>query len=759
MLGFGSPSRSLITAVKEAVDNALDVCEDMRQLPDIKINVEKVGQYIKVEVTDNGPGIPKDNIGDVFGSILYGSRFGETIQSRGQQGIGISAAVLYSQISTNEKAIITTKTSSMEKANKLHIGIDIENNKPDIDKEEEVEWDQEHGTKISLKIRANLRSRDKLIEYIEETSIANPHARIEYDGIKMEKTYERATEDLPEKPTEIKPHPHGIDKGELVELLEQTESYSLKGFLQEEFSKVGSKTADEILGKFKDEIYGRKIPKKLDDNELKEIFEQEISNKKQEDIDLFRKYVEKEVGNISSTAKLEGIIEEAAEKVEEENDTRLGKTVRDNVVNGLISSIRNKEDYSYIFSNIKETTSSRKSDKIVRKISDEIINNIEDKESISFGELTDIVNRVAKNASDTTGDSYGDTAIEKTINSLWSLMERQNKDIPNINDIINGEHDIDMTYNAIVESLRFSMTNTKVSRPSSKCLSPITPEKLEKGMRNNYEGDFCTAKIRKTSSYSGHPFTVEAGIIYGEDYYNSEDRIELHRFANRVPLIYQKGSCLITKAVKGINWRNYSPKGDKSISQSGASGIPQGPFRLIVHLASTNVPFTSESKDAIASQEIIEKEIEQAIREVARDLKSYLSKKHKKRKKRQKREQINRMLPDIARIFADISGEEVPDTGMVLSNITESIVVRMDTGKIGVYNNTGTRRKIRILLKGVKELPDDSEFEEEDGEYVWEELVYSSNEYPDIKVGDDYEKIVVTNVEDDMVLVEDKRED
>jgi DNA topoisomerase-6 subunit B len=111
ILGFDSAPRSLITTVKEAVDNALDACEEAGILPDILVQIERTGQdYVTVIVEDNGPGIVKEQIPKVFAKLLYGSRFHALKQSRGQQGIGISAAVLYAQMTAGRHTKILSKT-------------------------------------------------------------------------------------------------------------------------------------------------------------------------------------------------------------------------------------------------------------------------------------------------------------------------------------------------------------------------------------------------------------------------------------------------------------------------------------------------------------------------------------------------------------------------------------------------------------------------------------------------------------------------
>ena len=112
-LGFDSLQRSLITAVKEAVDNSLDACEEARILPEIRVQINKTNSskdIIELITEDNGPGIPQKSIEKVFGQLLFGSRFHAIRQSRGQQGIGITGVVMYSQLTTGKPTHVYQKS-------------------------------------------------------------------------------------------------------------------------------------------------------------------------------------------------------------------------------------------------------------------------------------------------------------------------------------------------------------------------------------------------------------------------------------------------------------------------------------------------------------------------------------------------------------------------------------------------------------------------------------------------------------------------
>lgn len=249
ILGYSNPSKALITCVKEAVDNSLDACEDAGILPDILVKITKINGNYKIIVEDNGPGIEKSQIPKVFGKLLYGSRFHAIKQSRGQQGIGISSAVLYAQITTGKPTVVISKTERGE-AYRFKLYINTKKNEPEIIEEEVIEWFSPHGTRIELEVKGNyVRERKQSVyEYLRETAIVNPHARITFispDGEIHE--FERISDKAPEPPKEIKPHPHGIEIGPLLSMLRNTKAKSLKSFLKSEFVRVGDRISEEII--------------------------------------------------------------------------------------------------------------------------------------------------------------------------------------------------------------------------------------------------------------------------------------------------------------------------------------------------------------------------------------------------------------------------------------------------------------------------------------------------------------------------------
>ena len=469
LLGFDNKRKALLMAVKEAVDNSLDACEEARVLPEVSVEIIEMSEFkYKVIIEDNGPGIVKKQIPNIFAKLLYGSKFHTLKQARGQQGIGISAAVLYAQLTTGRPAKITSRVSKKEPAFYYELNIDTQNNKPVIAKEEIVEWAREHGTKVELDLEAEyIKGTQSVDEYLKQTAVINPHVTIIYTNPKSEQViYARATDKLPAEPKEIKPHPYGVELGMLMDKLRWTESRTLQSFLTSEFSRVGPGTAKEIC------------------------------------------------------------------------------------------------QHAAILPNTKPSQVSRD----------------------------------------------------------------------------------------VAEKLLQGIQKTKIIAPPTDCLSPIGEELLEKGLRKEIKAEFYCATSRIPSVYRGNPFIIEAAIAFGGEI-PKDEKANILRFANRVPLLYQEGGCAMTGSIMETNWKPYG------LQQSGDS-VPFGPVVIVVHMASVWVPFTSESKEAIAHYPEIIKDIKLALQECGRLLGTYIRKKYRISEQIERANMFEKYIPEIAESLSVLTKEK-----------------------------------------------------------------------------------------------------
>ena len=253
LLGFDNPRKALLTTVKEAVDNALDACEEAGELPDIHVEILQLTETrFKVTIRDNGPGIMRAQIENIFGKLLYGSKFHRMKMSRGQQGIGISAAGMYGLMTTGQPVLIITKTKR-KPAHEVLLKMDTAKNKAEVisetvHPEDNALFAQGHGTQVSIELEGrHQKGRQSVDEYLEQTAIANPHTRFTYTSPTNETIeFPRGVEELPPDSKEIKPHPRGIELGTLIQMLERTEKTKLGAFFKDEFCRVPPRVAKEI---------------------------------------------------------------------------------------------------------------------------------------------------------------------------------------------------------------------------------------------------------------------------------------------------------------------------------------------------------------------------------------------------------------------------------------------------------------------------------------------------------------------------------
>ncbi|UCE86090.1 MAG: DNA topoisomerase VI subunit B [Deltaproteobacteria bacterium] len=259
LLGFDNPSKALLTTVKEGVDNALDACEEAGALPDIRVEIaQREETRFCIAIEDNGPGIVRAQVPKIFGRLLYGSKFHRLRQSRGQQGIGISAAGMYGLLTTGKPVVITTRTGPKQDAHHFELVIDTQRNEPRVKKDVVVDWTvadgkrKPQGTRVEIELEGNYRGGQHSVDaYIRQISLANPHAEITYVPPKAEEhgaehVFPRVTKELPPETAEIKPHPHGVELGVLMQMFRDTRARNLRGALTGDFSRVSGRVADGI---------------------------------------------------------------------------------------------------------------------------------------------------------------------------------------------------------------------------------------------------------------------------------------------------------------------------------------------------------------------------------------------------------------------------------------------------------------------------------------------------------------------------------
>ncbi len=250
LLGFDNKQKALLTAVRECVDNSLDACEEAGILPELRIEIRELSEErFRVAVEDNGPGIVKAQIPKIFGKLLYGSKFHRLKQQRGQQGIGVSAAGMYGQLTTGKPVTIVSRTSPQAIPHLFEITVDTRKNQPLVLKEEKTEWEKAHGTRVEIEMEASYKKgRRSVDDYVEQTALSNPHCRVLYSPPGQETiTYERAIHELPEEAKEIKPHPYGVELGRLMRMFQDSQDRHIATALKNDFSRLTPKVVEDIL--------------------------------------------------------------------------------------------------------------------------------------------------------------------------------------------------------------------------------------------------------------------------------------------------------------------------------------------------------------------------------------------------------------------------------------------------------------------------------------------------------------------------------
>ena len=562
LLGFDNPRKALLTTVKEAVDNSLDACEEAGILPEIWVHIEQTSSNrYKVGIQDNGPGILKKQIPLIFGKLLYGSKFHRLRQSRGQQGIGISAAGMYGVQTTGKPVKIISKVSVRKPAHYYEIQIDTKKNQPNIlngrgdgvdippgekgtkyIEKHGIEWvEQPHGTRVTIQLEAKFnRGRGSVGEYLEQTAIANPHVTLHYiDSDEYEYEYERSAKVLPPEPKEIKPHPYGIELGRLAQMLEESEAMSASEFFRTKFSRVTSAVAKRICDGAK--VSTRSNVRKLD-----------------------RTHADKLYQTIQQT------------KISPPSTDCICPIGEDLILKGLHQVVPG-EFYA---------AATRPP-------------------SVYRGNPFQIE----------VGLAYGGTAPTQNVTEDLLLELLEETDTRTVRQFLIH------TFNGLGGEAADKLVKAAALK------TRLNPGKLKPKERQRlYEA------MKKVNVAEGQ-------------------QMEVLRYANRVPLQFQQSACTVTQTVLSTNWRGYG------LSQSRGA-MPKGPVSLMVHIASVWVPFTSESKEAIANYPEIQKEIRLGLQAVGRKLGMYLRRRLKVRQQSDRREIFLRYLKEVSTAVSELNGAE-----------------------------------------------------------------------------------------------------
>ena len=283
-IGFSTPTKSTLFSLKEAVDNSLDSIDSMdgKVLPDISVIVEKLGEghaknsdKIRIVVSDNGPGIDPEFVGQVFGVFLASSKATRQSPSRGSQGLGISSAVNWAQLTQARGVLVVTKTPKMKKAYTCIVECDVKQNKGLIKNESYIDWNKEHGTEIELIFDGKIvvKGESSITAYLEGTALVNPAMTLRYKILDNEEVIiNRVSDTLPLLPEPIFPHPHTLKLGEFMNYSHHFPDMPLERWLKTGFSRVNESHINEIVKQGFDKKLLKQTASKLNDEEIKKLY-------------------------------------------------------------------------------------------------------------------------------------------------------------------------------------------------------------------------------------------------------------------------------------------------------------------------------------------------------------------------------------------------------------------------------------------------------------------------------------------------------
>lgn len=558
LLGFDNPRKALLTSVKEAVDNSLDACEEAGILPNVTIIIEdlqpdrpataKQSRY-RVTVIDNGPGIVRRQVENVFGRLLFGSKFHRLKMSRGQQGIGISAAGMYGLITTGKPMVIHTRPSAKKPAHHIELAMNTKTNRAEVTVDTETEdfppkrfktlnagtrdpgflnpEDFITGTSVSIELEGRYqKGRASVDEFLELCAIANPHARITF----------------------VPPSRVSADDQEDLPLGDAAKDARPAHSLTQEAAHAAPEAADASA------------PPGVDPT---------ITTLVKDGVVFFPRGTDQ-------------LPPETHEIQPHPKGIELGI---------LIQMMRDYE--------------------AANRGGGTLYNFLQEKFSrISPAKASDFCKAVECHSRTKVGD----------------LSPSQ------------------------IEHLFKAFEEARLPSPPTDCLAPIGVRQLLAGMLKGVKAEFYAASSREPAVYRGRPFQIEAAIAFGGEL-PSDDSGRVIRFANRVPLLFQQSACSSFKAVTETGWRNYN------LSQPRGS-LPVGPLVIMIHMASVWVPFTSESKEAIADYDEIRKEMKLALMECGRKLGTYLRKRQKMQREAQRRDVFERYIGEISKSVNAINGTD-----------------------------------------------------------------------------------------------------
>jgi DNA topoisomerase VI B subunit len=667
-----------------------------------EISQKNVMSFI-FEIFDNGTGMSKIDLRK-FGRYLASSKSMELKQTRGSQGFGSPSAFSDAQNTTGKPIVAVSKSAENVYATVSEFFTTSKNEKKYLIHPSDIDSPFLHGTYVKLNYLNVKYVRGYVEKYIEETAFMNPHITIIYiDPYGKEKIYRRLASYFPKEPKYARPHPASANIGDLQDLIGKSENKSVSSFLKENFVRISSKTANQIISmaernlqdkfnllilkegyvnknrkkeekihylKYEKRIFGRStkprdklIIYQVDSEDLIEEYWSLISkysrgDKKQEKINKEIKKINNRIEKVDTQKEKKKLEKDIKTLIKDVDDIRREKektkqeldTLFKINMDGLteLKKLSNRSDFEDLIREV-QLSKTKPSD-----ITKEQFNSLflafksikymapPTDTAIPVGELileNTLIKEIGLKISEGVDDF--DTPIE-TVNQTIDLIYEDKKNLLILEDpkvdseiinnisvdseeIINLNSDILGNVNVFDEKFGDQQTRQSIDEilTYSEGESVETYSDVFDYFIENYtkDDDFVSAETRAPTSGKGLAYVVEAVLAYSRNIeVPKRSRDVLSRFVNRTPKLRDNADCAITKAVQSVNWKNYN-------LESYDNGLPKGPIKLLVNVSGpfVHLMFKSQSKNALADDEDLIKEMKYCLEAIGRRLRVYIN--------------------------------------------------------------------------------------------------------------------------------------
>ncbi len=724
-----------------------------------ELSQKNVMNYV-FEIFDNGTGMNKADL-KKFGKYLASSKSMELKQTRGSQGFGAPSAFSDAQNTTGRPVVVVSKSAENLYATTSEFFTTSKNEKKYIIHPTEVDSPFLHGTYIKLQYLNVKYIRGYVDTYINETAFMNPHVTIIFiDPYNKEHIYPRKVSTFPLQPKYAKPHPSSTNIGDLQDLLVKTENFTVSAFLQENFVRISSKTAKQILDLAERDLEDKlnifilkngflTIAKKNSDTVYSMQFQKRVFGKSQKERDkliiyelgteeiknsywvLINKYnqlskehekinrqirrhnaqidkVETKKEEKSIEKEIKSCLKDIAEvrkekdKIKEDLENLLNKESKN--LNEK-KKIKNRDDYEDLINEVQiskaspiELTNDQfnslflafKSIKylapptdtaipvgatvlentLIKEIGLKVSDNLDDFDTPvdNFNELVDILKEDKQNAIIRENPSVDDDILNSISVSTEEIINTSSQILTNIdiNDV-NLEEDI------------FERSLNEIIDYSKEELKKKTYQDLFEYFIVNYtkDDDFVAAETRDPASGKGLAYVVEAVMAYSKFIeVPKRSRDVLSRFVNRTPKLRDSADCAITKAVQSVNWKNYK-------LETYDNNLPKGPIKLLVNISGpyVHLMFKSQSKNALADDEDLIKEIKYCLETIGRKIRIYINRRATLRQSEKRASLIEKYIPIFVKSIYNIAsqGESIYKSKISEGELTN--LMKMAIGK------------------------------------------------------------------------------